>query len=157
MSDSSRARQRRRRERTGVSAVGDESSQNAPVVRRELPANRGRHVDNDVIRSSHGNGDARNKITRVGSRQAPSDVVSRSMGDVSSSVNQPSDNIYNDVRLLSRSFTATCRCYHFICHVFTSHIYAFIVVLAASGWIKINAILNNTIKCVRHRQHWEKN
>ena len=127
MSESSRARQRRRRETSGSTvagvagsaAKGDVPSQNAPVVRRQLPANVGQPVNNEVVGRSHGNGDVRrgsdaaDDNVKPGRRKSAADISRQSSGDAKPDVSKSyehGDNILSNVSHLSHLLAACTFC-----------------------------------------------
>lgn len=116
LSASSRARQRRRQEgrSSAGTAVGDVSSQNASVVRRQLPTN----SVTDAVDRIQGSGDARMvdgpaaEVVKIGGRKASGNIGRQLASDVVSG--QRGDNIFVSVSDSFHSacilrFTALCR------------------------------------------------
>ena len=107
---SSRARQRRRQERSNSVGAVPAASQNAPVSRQDLPSSIGRLVDCDVVSGSHGNGDARrqsdaaNRNVKVAVRKAVASVICPSSGDAKTAALESGRRahcIHSSVRQLS--------------------------------------------------------
>jgi len=96
--------------------MGDVSSQNAPVVRRQLPAN------SDVIGRNYGNGDVRrgsdsaDESVKPGHRKSAVDIISKLSGDAKAAGSKSgarADIILSNVSHASHLLTAYTFCLPF--------------------------------------------